>query len=191
MAYIQPLNLMEVERESFLRSAKIARFCSHNPDGTIHAATVSYRYLGEEILIITPAASRKARNVRRNRTVTVLVDTTGKSLSDYRGLLVYGTAALRESTLDDMVTVNESWMPTDKVKTWTRRMRELSDWVTVQVAPEGFASWDYGKDEEFAALVGEWGPGQPRPTGSVPRSAAKRILSPGDLSPSNEGLRGG
>jgi nitroimidazol reductase NimA-like FMN-containing flavoprotein (pyridoxamine 5'-phosphate oxidase superfamily) len=56
------------ETESFLREAKVARFCSFNRDGTIHAAPVWYKYENGEIIAATLPTRRKARNVRRTRT---------------------------------------------------------------------------------------------------------------------------
>lgn len=45
--------------ESLLKTAQIARFCSLNEDGTIHAAPIWYKYENGEIIIVTPEASRK------------------------------------------------------------------------------------------------------------------------------------
>ncbi|MFQ5987201.1 MAG: pyridoxamine 5'-phosphate oxidase family protein [Thermoplasmata archaeon] len=155
MVYTQPPHLTEEEMESFLTEAKIARFCSLNPDGTIHAAAVNYRYEKGRILLVTPAASRKARNVKRNGIVTLLVDVTGKRLSDTKGALIYGKGEVKEGTLSEMMSVNETWMRADRVEAWTKRLFGLTDWVTISVEPEGTASWDYAKDEEFAAVFQE------------------------------------
>ncbi len=141
--------------ESFLKEAKLARFCSLNPDGTIHAATVSYRYEKGRILLVTPAASRKARNVKRNGIVTLLVDVTGEGLSDVKGALIYGKADVKEGTLSEMMSVNETWMRADRVEAWTKRLFGLTDWVTISVEPERTASWDYAKDEKFVAVFQE------------------------------------
>ena len=77
MSYTQSPHLTSDEIESFLQEARIARFCSHNRDGTIHAAPVWYKYENGKMVIGTPHRSRKARNVRRNGNVTVLVDVEG------------------------------------------------------------------------------------------------------------------
>jgi general stress protein 26 len=155
MGYTQPPNMTKEERESFLQDAKMARFCSKNPDGTIHAATVSCRYVDGQILCITPSASRKARNVRRDGDVSVLIDVVGSRIADFKGLLVYGEGTVAEATLSDMIAVNESWMAPDRVEAVTRRMRDMTEWVMVRVNPKRFASWDYGKDEKFASLFQE------------------------------------
>jgi general stress protein 26 len=55
------------ETEAFLEETKIARFCSLNDDGTIHAAPVRFKYENKTLMILTPDQSRKARNVKRNK----------------------------------------------------------------------------------------------------------------------------
>ena len=152
MAYTQPPNLSEDEIQSLLKEATIARICSLNQDGTIHAATVSFKHKAGRILIATPRASRKARNLRRDGTVTVLVDVVGEKMSEFRGAVVYGKADVQELTLADFISINETYMPADRVQEWTLRVLDLTDWVLISVDPVRMASWDYAKDEEFAAL---------------------------------------
>ena len=55
------------ERESFLKEAQTARFCSINKDGSIHAAPVLYNYESGQIIVMTPEASSNVRNVKRNK----------------------------------------------------------------------------------------------------------------------------
>jgi nitroimidazol reductase NimA-like FMN-containing flavoprotein (pyridoxamine 5'-phosphate oxidase superfamily) len=74
LPYTQSLRLTDEEIESFLKKAIVARFCSVNADGTIHAVPVWYSYLEGDFVVATPVASRKARNVRRNGNVTLLID---------------------------------------------------------------------------------------------------------------------
>ncbi|MFQ5837610.1 MAG: pyridoxamine 5'-phosphate oxidase family protein [Thermoplasmata archaeon] len=153
MVYTQPPYLTDEEMESFLKEANTARFCSLNPDGTIHAVPVSYKYEKGRILIVTPAASRKARNVKRNRNVTVLVDVSGKRISDFKGAIIYGKADVKEGTLSEMMSVGEVWMPGDKVEAWSKGLMALTKWVTISVEPERRASFDYAKDKEFVAAL--------------------------------------
>ncbi|MHA2359412.1 MAG: pyridoxamine 5'-phosphate oxidase family protein, partial [Candidatus Thorarchaeota archaeon] len=87
--------LTEKETDTFLRESKTARICTLNDDDTIHAAPVWYDYEKGEIIIITPDHSRKARNVKRNRSVSILIDIEQPP----KGVLLYGTAEL-ESNFD-------------------------------------------------------------------------------------------
>jgi general stress protein 26 len=83
-------HLTREEIESFLKEAKIARFCSHNNDETIHAAPVWFKYENGIIVILTPDHSLKARNVKRNKDVSILIDVEKPP----RGVLIYGKAEL-------------------------------------------------------------------------------------------------
>lgn len=78
---------------SLLEETKVARFCSLNDDGTIHAAPVWFKYDDGNIFIGTPASSRKARNVRRNKDVSILIDVGAPQI---RGVLIYGAAKTTE-----------------------------------------------------------------------------------------------
>ena len=49
-----------------MKEAQIARFCSINKD-EIHAAPVWYKYESGQIIVMTPEASSKVRNVKRNK----------------------------------------------------------------------------------------------------------------------------
>jgi nitroimidazol reductase NimA-like FMN-containing flavoprotein (pyridoxamine 5'-phosphate oxidase superfamily) len=68
LPYTQPPHLTSEEIESLLKRALVARFCSLNANGTIHAVPVWYRYLEGKIVVATPVASRKARMLSETRT---------------------------------------------------------------------------------------------------------------------------
>ncbi len=155
MVYTQAPRLTEEEIEALLKETNTARICSLNSDGTIHAATVNYKYENGRVLITTPEASRKARNVTRNKNVTVLIDTVGDKLSDHKGVMIQGKAGVEEGTLSEMISINATWMRGDRVEAQTKRLFGLSKWVTISVEPERTVSWDYGKDEDFAAIFQE------------------------------------
>lgn len=153
MAYTQAPPLTNQEIESLLNEAKIARFCSLNPDGTIHATPVNYKYEDGRIIIATPAVSRKARNVKRNRNVTILIDTVGEHISDFKGVVIYGKADVKELSLREFASVNETWLPSDRAEGFARAMLGLTTWVMIRVKPERTASYDYAKDEVFRVAV--------------------------------------
>lgn len=150
MSYTQSPHLTSDEIESFLQDAKIARFCSHNRDGTIHAAPVWYKYENGKMVIGTPLKSRKARNVRRNGNVTVLIDVEGPPT---RGVIIYGKAELEELTIDDMISVGVSifnrYMPEDKTQVYAEGLSKISEGVKITVTPLRMASFDYSKDELY------------------------------------------
>ena len=154
--YTQPPALTETEVESFLEQAKYARFCSLNKDGTIHVAPVWFKYEDGQIVVVTPPASRKARNVKRNRNVTVLVDT---EKWPQKGVIVYGKADLEYSTsyeehMSATVPMTEKYMPKDEAESWCKDLFKISGpWMKMIVKPKRMASFDYSKDATFGAVV--------------------------------------
>ena len=142
-------HLTKEQIESFLKEAKTARFCSLNDDGTIHAAPVWFRYENGEIVILTPAHSCKARNVKHNKNVSILIDMEAPT----RGVLIYGIA--EERALDNefelepaAVSMCEKYVSKEEAK---RRafyfFPKPTSWVKITVKPKRIASFDYTKDE--------------------------------------------
>jgi len=133
------------ETESLLKEARVARFCSLNDDGTIHAAPVWFKYEQGKIVIVTPACSTKAGNVKRNKNVTILIDVGGPS----RGVLIYGEAVLEE--LDNeiklkptAVSICEKYMSKEEAKDKAFYYFPMAtNWAKITVKPERIASFWY------------------------------------------------
>ena len=92
-------DLTQEELTTLLTEAKIARLCCLNPNGTIHASPVWYIYEDGVIKIAILKESAKARNIRQNPQVTVLVDLTRPP----RGAMMYGTAEFDTEGVFDKV----------------------------------------------------------------------------------------
>jgi general stress protein 26 len=108
-------HLTREEIESFLKDVKVARLCSHNANETIHATPIWFKYENGKIVILTPEDSRKVRNVKRNKDVTILIDAEKPT----RGVLIYGKAEL-DNEFDLMPTaiwMCEKYMSKEKQKT--------------------------------------------------------------------------
>ena len=150
LLYTQSPHLVNDEIESLLREAKIARFCSHRKDGTIHATPVWYRYEDGKIILGTPVRSQKARNVERNNNVTVLVDVEGPPT---RGVIIYGKAVLETLSIEKMISegvlIFERYMTKDKARIYAEGLSKISTWILIKVSPVEVASFDYGKDELY------------------------------------------
>ena len=142
-------HLTREQIDSFLKEAKTARFCSLNDDGTIHAAPVWFKYENGKIVILTPERSCKARNVKRNKNVTILIDMETPT----RGVLIYGTAEAR--TLDNefeleptAISMCEKYMAKEKAKRLAFYFfPKVTSWVKITVKPKRMVSFDYTKDE--------------------------------------------
>jgi nitroimidazol reductase NimA-like FMN-containing flavoprotein (pyridoxamine 5'-phosphate oxidase superfamily) len=135
-------HLTTEEIESFLKEAKIARFCSHNNDGTIHAVPVWFRYENEKIVILTPGHSRKAGNVRRDKNVSILIDLEKPT----KGVLIYGRAELDDQfdLETTAVSIAEKYMSRETAKEQWRTVCPPSvSWLRISVKPEQMASFEY------------------------------------------------
>lgn len=150
MVYAQAPALTGEEIEALLAEARVARFCSLNEDGSIHAAPVWYKYEGGRIALGTPRASRKAGNVRRNGNVTVLVDVEGPPS---KGVLIRGRAEVSEYKFLEAVSLFERYMSREEAERLARGLPGISEWVKITVEPERVASFDYAKDEAYRAAL--------------------------------------
>ena len=158
MTYTQPPHMTKEEVESVLKEAKYARSCSHNKDGTIHATPVWFRYKNDQIIIVTPEASRKARNVVATNRVTILVDISGGD-AGARGVTIYGRAEveLLNSPTTDAISWAEKYTPRGKAEQYLKAMCKLTSLLVVKinVKPEDLASFDYNKDEAYSRVIQE------------------------------------
>lgn len=127
----------------FLEKAQFARLGTINEDGTIHIAPIFFRYDGRQILMATQDPSRKARNIRRNPNVTVLIDTTDVP---FKGVLVYGTAELDyEDVLSKRIAIFRRRLSQEDAETYARRLVNKWKCVIIRITPARFVSFDYAK----------------------------------------------
>lgn len=151
MSYTQSPHLNEKEIEEFIKTAKIARICSYNKDGTIHAVPVWYYYESGKIIIGTPKASRRAGNIRRNDNVTVLIDEVGPPT---RAVIIYGKANIDEENMDQVShSLFSRYMSEEEAKGYWKGLSELTEWIKVIIDPVHIASFDYSKDKEYLEAI--------------------------------------
>ena len=147
MSYTQSPHLNDNEIEEFIKNGKIARICSHNKNGTIHAVPVWYNYENGKIIIGTPKASRRAGNLRRNDNVTVLIDEVGPPT---RAVIIYGKASIYEENMDQAAhSIFSRYMSEEEAKGYWKGLSELTEWVKVIIEPVHIASFDYSKDKKY------------------------------------------
>ncbi len=157
MSYTQSPHLTDEEIESFLKNAKVARFCSLNADGTIHAVPVWYSYLDRKLVVATPFGSRKAKNVRRNGNVTLLIDESETRGVWPKGVVVYGQAELEKAdlALPEFTRLCDKYIKDGKAESYAKGLLSLSRWVKIAVTPKQVASFDYTKDQAYKTATGE------------------------------------
>ncbi|MFX0106249.1 MAG: pyridoxamine 5'-phosphate oxidase family protein [Candidatus Hodarchaeota archaeon] len=147
MSYSQPPHLTDEEIKEFINSAKIARICTHNKDGTIHAVPVWFYYDNERLFIGTPKASRRFRNIKRNNNVTVLIDEVGPPT---RAVIIYGEASIDEKNTDEIAhSIFSRYMSEEEAKGYWKGLSEIMDGVIVIIKPIHMASFDYKKDKKY------------------------------------------
>lgn len=147
MSYTQSPHLTDNEIEEFLKTAKIARICSHNKDGTIHAVPVWFNYDNGKIIIGTPKASRRARNIKHNNNVTVLIDEIGPPT---RAAIIYGKTSMDGEDMDKVAhSIFRRYMSEEEARGYWKGLSELTEWVKIIVEPIHIASFDYSKDTKY------------------------------------------
>ena len=125
----------------FLNEQKIAKICSLNKDGTIHTTAVWFLYKNGLITMVTPATTRKVRNIIRNNSVTVFVDDPETA----RGVLIYGKAKLDyEYSFRDATSLYEKYMALQQAAKIARKMSKASKGgaVMITIRPERLLSFD-------------------------------------------------
>jgi nitroimidazol reductase NimA-like FMN-containing flavoprotein (pyridoxamine 5'-phosphate oxidase superfamily) len=142
--------LTSEEIESMFKENHVARICTHNKDGTIHATPVGYRYMNGQILVLSLTESRKTRNLKRNNDITVLVDTE----NPLRGILIYGKAEIDNDyakVYEQATSIIERWgignMPKEKLQRVTKAYLDAFKSVIVKITPKHITTFDYTKDE--------------------------------------------
>jgi len=134
--------LEKAELESILEESRIARICCHNEDGTIHATPVWYKYMDGKIVFVTVDRSIKARNLKRNKNVTVLIDLIEPAV---KGVMIYGTAELGYGdTFPMSLTICEKYLEKEKAKNYAEMMvSETGIDLIVTVKPERMITFHF------------------------------------------------
>jgi hypothetical protein len=131
------------ELVSFLEQAQFARLGTINEDGTIHIAPIFFKYKDGQLLMATQEPSRKIRNIKHNKNVTVLIDTTEVP---FKGALIYGTAELDyEDVIPKRIAIFEKRLSREDAETYARRLSGKWPCVIVRITPTRIASFDYSK----------------------------------------------
>lgn len=127
------------EIETLLKEAKIARVCCLNEDGTIHSTPTWFRYEEGTIRIPIPGDSRKARNIMRNKNVTILIDVVNPP----KGAIIYGKALLDDvDVLSKAIRVNEKYQTNEEAKATIEKFLKGTDYI-LTVKTERIASFHY------------------------------------------------
>ena len=139
--------MSDEEIRQFLVDARTISLASINADGTIHLVAMWYGFLDGQIAFETKAKSQKVANLRRNPTLTCMVE-DGTTYNELRGVQIVGTAEIfddRDRLLEMGTSVFERHVGpyTDDMLPAVEMM--LNKRVGIKVHPVRVASWDHTK----------------------------------------------
>jgi PPOX class probable F420-dependent enzyme len=141
------IRMTDDEIAEFLRGTHTMSLASLNPDGTIHMVAMWYGFLEGEVAFETKAKSQKVANLRRNPTITCMVE-DGTTYNELRGVQIIGRAEIFEER-DRLLEMGRSLFErhvgpySDEMLPALEMM--LNKRVGIKVHHERVASWDHTK----------------------------------------------
>jgi PPOX class probable F420-dependent enzyme len=136
------------EIAEFIDHSRTATMATLSADGKPHLIAMWYAVVDGEIWFETKAKSQKAVNLRRDPTITVMIE-DGKTYDTLRGVSIDGRAEIVDSDPDLLLRVGISvWERytgpyTDEMKPFVDQM--MNNRIAVRVVPTRTRSWDHRK----------------------------------------------
>src|SRR2546423_14686085 len=121
----------------------VASIATHNTDGSIHVVAVWYWFDGARIYVATSARSRKARNLKSNPTVSLMIDARDPAASC--GINVAGAAQILtgESAQERNAQIHRKYL-SEAARRDSRVGPVFASWddVAIQITPLSVIAWD-------------------------------------------------
>lgn len=139
--------MSDQEIAEFVERSRTATMATVLPNGRPHLVAMWYAVLDGEVWFETKAKSQKAVNLRRDPTVTVLIE-DGHTYDTLRGVSIDGTAEIAddpETILRVGISVWERYTGpyTDEMRPYVDQM--MNNRIAVRVVPGRIRSWDHRK----------------------------------------------
>jgi PPOX class probable F420-dependent enzyme len=140
--------MSEAEIAEFVERSRTATLATLLPSGRPHLVAMWYAVVDGEIWFETKAKSQKAVNLRRDPTVTVMIE-DGKTYDTLRGVSIDGRAEIVDADPDQLLRVGISvWERytgpySDEMRPFVDQM--MHNRIAVRVVPERLRSWDHRK----------------------------------------------
>jgi PPOX class probable F420-dependent enzyme len=145
----------EMTRDEMLRYLSqplIAKIATTNVDGTPQVSPVWFIYEDEVFYISTYEKALKVRNIKRNNSVALLVDSTDGGLK-LKGVLVKGNAKLIygdeckkiEKRIYDKYLTSEIISMDETARMFKEEVLRSTDSVCIAISASKVTSWDYTK----------------------------------------------
>ncbi|MGV0737348.1 PPOX class F420-dependent oxidoreductase [Mycobacterium syngnathidarum] len=135
------------EIAEFIERSRTATMATVLPNGRPHLVAMWYAVLDGEIWFETKAKSQKAVNLRRDPTITVMIE-GGDTYNTLRGVSIDGTAEIvddPETLLRVGISVWERYTGpyTEEMRPFVDQM--MNNRIAVRVVPNRQRSWDHRK----------------------------------------------
>ena len=140
--------MTDAEVQELLGEAPRAQLATMNRDGTIHVVPLSFFVEDGRVGVWTPRGSRKVANLRRDPTVTCLVE-VGDSYADFRAAQIYGQAEVidgPEASRRAGEALFHKYGDGEMTDAMSAHIDAMgADRVAVFVTPSRVVSWDHRK----------------------------------------------
>ncbi|HJP41478.1 MAG TPA: PPOX class F420-dependent oxidoreductase [Dehalococcoidia bacterium] len=111
------------------------------PDGSPITSATLYGFIGEDVVVSTPAKRNKARNVREDPRVSFIVDTKE---APYRGIAIEGTAELTEDTNGNVLrSILERYVSFESALETSDRLESMGQRTILRIKPERVRTWGF------------------------------------------------
>jgi PPOX class probable F420-dependent enzyme len=140
--------MSDAEIAEFIDRSRTATMATVLPSGRPHLVAMWYAVLDGEIWFETKAKSQKAVNLRRDPTVTVMIE-DGDTYNTLRGVSIDGRAEIVDDDPDLLLRVGISvWERytgpySDDMRPFVDQM--MNNRIAVRVVSERMRSWDHRK----------------------------------------------
>ena len=140
--------MSDAEISEFIDRSRTDNMATVLPSGRPHLVAMWYAVLDGEIWFETKAKSQKAVNLRRDPTVTVMIE-DGDTYNTLRGVSIDGRAQIVDDDPDLLLRVGISvWERytgpySDDMRPFVDQM--MNNRIAVRVVPERNRSWDHRK----------------------------------------------
>jgi PPOX class probable F420-dependent enzyme len=141
------IRMTDEEIDAFLQGRHNMTMCTLSPDGRIHAVGMWYGFIGTTLALETKAKAQKVLNLRKNPTMTVLVE-DGEYYEELRGVELVGTAEITDDP-DELWELGVSVFSryyggyTEELRPFVEAM--LNKRVAVKLNVDKVVSWDHRK----------------------------------------------
>ena len=141
------IEMTDDEIATFIEQSRTATMATIGKTGMPHLVAMWYAVVDGEIWFETKAKSQKAVNLRRDPTITVMIE-DGQSYDTLRGVSIGGRAEIAddaETILRVGISVWERYTGpyTDEMRPFIDQM--MNNRICVRVVPSRLRSWDHRK----------------------------------------------